>query len=162
MTGLQIQERLGKIVTDLQTTRKGFETGIGLRGANGALQVFPLSSDANGDVNNAQRNAIEAVLTDVMAAADGFEQQYAPVKAASESLRTALGAHTQMIEAARQARQDLTDALEVDAAYQTAKTDYDTARSDPAYIVAREDYKNLNVSENYNNLQDARGKYVAV
>ncbi|MBX7173927.1 MAG: hypothetical protein K1X72_23355 [Pyrinomonadaceae bacterium] len=47
------------------------------------------------------------------------------------------------------------------AAYTAKAAELKVIAESPAYIAARETYKNNNVSENYTELQDAKGAYVA-
>lgn len=160
MTGQDIQERLDAIVVDLQTLGKGQTTNVSLRGANNAVTNYPLSSDAGGVVNAAQLAAIQAVVDAMKPIADGYEAGLAPVSAASTALNTRKMTHTALFQAAANARNALTAALLADSQYQTANTALLTAQQDPVYVAARVAYKANNVSENFGNLQDAKGKYV--
>lgn len=162
MTGQEIQDKLDKIVADLQTTNKGFSTEIAFRQANGLLAVLPISADSAGIVDTAQLGAIQNVLNPIKAAADTYDTEYVSVKSASEAFSTARDAHQALIDQAKTARDNLSAALDADADYVNAKTAYDAAREAAAYIAARADYKDVNVSENYNNLSDARGNYVMI
>jgi hypothetical protein len=121
---------------------------------------LPLSSDAQGVVDAGQLAAIQAFLAPIIDAADDYETNYAPVSAASEAFRAAREVHQGLIDAAAAARTALNDALENDAAYQTAKQTLDGARGNQLYIDARQSYDNLNVSENFAALGQARGEYV--
>lgn len=160
MTGQDIQTRLDAIVTDLQTTQRGKSTQIAFRDSADALSIFPLSSDINGVVDAAQLAAIDNFLTNVKTFANDYEAAYTPVRTASTELSTARQPHQANLDAATSARQTANTALAEDATYQTALANYEAARNDAAFLNARNGYQNWNVSENYNNLQDARGNYV--
>ncbi len=159
MTGAEIQARLDALVLDLQTNGKGQSITVGLRNEDNVLADFPLSSDIDGVVNAGQLAAIQNAIDAIKPIADDYELEYGPVKDASEAFRTARGVHQALIDAASAARTALNDALEADVDYQAAKTAYDNARLDPDYVAARTAYKTNNVSENYGNLQEAKGKY---
>ena len=161
MTGQEIQDRLDAIVEDLQTDYKGQYTQIMMRGDDNTANIFSLSSDGAGNVNAIQLAAIQDFIDNLKPLADTYETEYAPVQAASETFRDARAEHQVLIDAASAARVALADALEADASYQTAKTAYDAAREDAGYVAARTAYRTNNVSENYGNLQEARGKYTA-
>jgi hypothetical protein len=159
MTGQDIQARLDAIVEDLQTFGKGQTTNIVLRGANNATTIYPLSSDA-GVVNAAQLAAIQAVVDTMKPIADSYEAGFAPVSVASTALSQAKVPHQNLFQAYGAARTALNTALEADNAYQAAKDSLESAQQNAAYIAARTAYKANNVSENFGNLQDAKGKYV--
>lgn len=159
MTGQEIQERLDALVADLQTIGKGQTINFFYRAPDGSPNTLPLSSDASGNVNAGQLALIQGEVDNMKTIADAYEQEYAPVKTASEAFRAAREAHRDLIDAASQARQALEDALVADQDYQTAKTAYEAARNDADYISARNAYKTANVSENYGNLGEAKGKY---
>lgn len=159
MTGQDFQDRLAAIVEDLQTRGKGRTVNIMFRGENNTPNILPLSSDANGVVNAAQLQAVQAVVTQLGATATAYDTAYAPVKNALEAFKTAQEPHQPLIDAATNARNALNDALTNDPAYQSAKTALDDARNDPNYIAVSETYKAQNVSENYSELSQARGKY---
>ena len=161
MTGQDIQDKLGQIVTDLQTTAKGKTAQIAFRQNGGNLAIFPLSSDVNGVVQVGQLEAIQDFLDDgIKDVADAFETASVPVKATSEAFRLQRATHQTAIDAASAAREALNAELEADDLYQDAKTDYEAASTNPVYISARNDYQSNFVSENYGNLSDARGTYI--
>ncbi len=161
MTGQDFQDRLDAIVADLQTTGKDKTVTLMFRQANGQPFVLQLSSDGAGVVDAGQLAAAQAFIDNLKPIANTLEAQSAPVQAASDAFKAAQTPHDAAIEAARVARVALSDTLAGDAAYQTAKADVDAARSAAAYIAAREAYSNNNVSENYSELQAAKGKYIA-
>ena len=160
MTGVDFTAKIEAIILDLQTTGKGKTVNFMFRNQNGTPNILPLSSDANGVVNVDQRDVVLNAITGLSDSADAYNTEYAPVQAASEAFKTAQTPHDALIEAARVARVALTDALAADPAYQTAKTALDNARLVPAYIAARDDYQARNVSENFSELSNAKGKYV--
>ncbi len=160
MTGQDFQNKLDALVADLQTKGKGQTVEVLLRGADNSTQVFPLSSTIGGEVNDGQLQAIQDFIGELMPHADAYETDIAPVKAALEVFKTAQEPHEALMTAATAARQNLNAALEADAGYQTAKTALDAARSNPVYVASSEAYKSNNVSENFGNLGDAKGKYV--
>ena len=161
MTGQDFQDKLDAIVLDLQTAGKGKVVKMAFRGADNDTFDMILSSDVNGVVDAAQLAAIQAQIDNLKPLADALETESAPVKAASEAFTTAREVHRNLIDAATDARVALSAALEADQGYQNAKTTYDTARQDPDYVAARTAYKSQNVSENFGNLSDSRGKYLA-
>lgn len=160
MTGQDFQDKLDSIVRDLQTNGKGQTVNILFRGAGNAPQILPLSSDANGVVNAGQLAAIQAFINPLKVIATDYTNARVPVDAALEAFKTAQEPHQALMDAATAARKALTDALDADAAYQTAKTALDTARLDPDYVGFSADYRDGNVSENYAELSSAKGKYV--
>lgn len=162
MTGQEIQDALDALVLDLQTDGKGKTIQVLLRAEDNTSGIFPISSDVGGVVNAAQLQAIQNFIDNMKPLADAYETAYQPVRVTSEAYRTARGVHQALIDAATAARNALSDALEADDAYQDAKSDYDAARTDPVYVQARSDYRLFNVSENYGNLSDAKGKYIGV
>lgn len=159
MTGQQIQNVINAIFTDLQTDFKGFKTEIMIRNEMDAATILPISSDAGGNLKTDEVDAIKRFFDGQKDNADAYAAAYAPVQNASQAFRDVRGVHQTLIDTATAAREALADALEADADYQTAKAAYDAARTDPAYVTARDFYRDHNVSENYGNLQDARGKY---
>jgi hypothetical protein len=160
MTGQDFQDRLDAIVADLQTRGKGQTVNIMFRESSNSPLILPLSSDANGVVNAVQLQAIQDFLSDVITNADDYETQRAPVSAALEAFKLAQAPHEALMTAATNARKTLSDALEADPAYQTAKQALDTARRAPAYVSAARDYEDFNVSENYAALGQAKGEYI--
>ena len=160
MTGQDIQDKLDEIVADLQTNGKGKTVEILLRAEDNTTIALPLSSDGAGVVDNNQLTAVQNFIDSLKPLADTYETELAPVKAASEIFRTAREVHQQLVDEASAARTALTDALDADQDYQDAKTAYDTARQDAGYIAARNSYKTFNISENFGNLSDAKGKYI--
>ncbi len=160
MTGQEIQDKLDGIVADLQTVGKGMTVQIGLRGSGNDLTEYPLSSDANGVINDSQLDPLQDAVDVIKPIADTYYAEFAVVKGFSDAFSDARAVHQVLIDAAASARSDLNDALEADAAYQTAKTNLDNARADVDYINARNAYKSENVSENYGNISEAKGKYV--
>lgn len=160
MTGQDIQDRLDTIVADLQTKGKGQSVNIMFRNPNNSPNILPLSSDAQGVVDAAQLAAIQAVVDGLIEPADDLTTYSAPVSAAGEAFKTASQPHEPLRVAAQDANAALKTALENDANYQAAKTALDTARSNQDYIDAQTSYKNLNVSENFAALGQARGEYV--
>lgn len=161
MTGQDFQDRLDSIIEDLQTDGKGQRVQIMLRGADNKQNIFELSSDSKGLVNVAELAAIQNFLDVLKPFADDFTMYFAPVQTASELFRQAREPHQNLFDAASLARTALNAALEADAAYQQAKTVYDAAREEPLYVQAREAYRARNISENFGNLAEAKGKYVA-
>ena len=81
------------------------------------------------------------------------------IRGLSETFRTRRAAHQNLIDAATAARIALQDALAADNDYQAADTALKAAQTDPDYVAARTAYQNNNVSENFGNLSEARGKY---
>ena len=160
MTGQDIQDRVDAIVQDLQTTYKGATVDIAVRYEDNVTGIRQLSSDVNGNINAGQLASLNAVLAEMKTYADGYDLEYADVSAASEAYREALKPHAALATAATAARKAYNDAIEADGAVQAAKLAYDNARLDVDYINARDLYRTYNVSENYGNLGDARGKYV--
>lgn len=160
MTGQDIQEKLDSIVEDLQTVGRGQTVIASLRGTNNQLREFPLSSDAGGVVDAAQLSNLQKFIDDLKPIADTYVMELAPVSAASEAFNVQRATHQVLIDAASAARVALNDALEADEVYQQLKTALDEARMDAEYIAAREAYRVNNVSENFGNLGDAKGKYV--
>ncbi len=160
MTGADFQAKLDGIVVDLQTAGKGQTVQFISRGTNNSSTVFPLSSTAGGVVDAAQLAAIQAFLDGLMPKADGYETERVPVTAALAVFKTERAGHQVLIDAASVSRTALNVALLADAAYQTAKTALDTARTSAAYVSAAANYKDLNISENFGNLGDSKGKYV--
>lgn len=160
MTGQEIQDKLDAIVEDLQGKFKGSSVQIAVRGEDDAMSLLPLSSDVNGVVNQAELDEVQAWVDDWKVYADSYSAAYDPVKTASENFKLARQVHQQLIDDASAARTALSNALEADGDYQAAKNALDNARSDPAYVNARESYQNFNVSENFGNLGDAKGKYI--
>ena len=160
MTGQEFEDKLNAIVADLQTVGKGKTVNMLFRNSNGSANVLPLSSDANGVVNEAQRLVIQNFITNLADSADSYNTAYAPVQTAAEAFKTASIPHQVLTDAASAARVTLQTALTADPAYQTAKTALDNARLVPAYIAARDDYQAQNVSENFSELSNAKGKYV--
>lgn len=161
MTGQDFQDNLDAIVLDLQTNGRGQTVNIMFRSANNQPNVLPLSSDSAGGVNPEQLGAVQSVVDGLKANADSFENTYAPVKGASAAYSAARVSHQTLIDDAKMSRDALTAALTADANYQSAKTAYDTAKNAPAYMAARDRYKATNVSENYAELTQAKGSYVA-
>lgn len=159
MTGADYQKALDGIVTDLQTKGRGKTVYIMFRSNTGAPNPLPISSGVDGVVNAAQLAAVQGFVDAMKPLADSFVTTSAPVKASSESFKTARENHEALIVAARNARVALNDALEADATYQTAKTSLDAAKSDPAFVAARNTYESENVSENFSALVKARGEY---
>lgn len=160
MTGQDFQDRVNALVVDLQTKGKGQVVQLLFRDEfNGAVPMN-LSSDANGVVNAAQLTAINDFLVGLKQVANSFATSSAPVSAANESFRTAQDAHQALIDNAKTSRDALSAALDADPAYQTAKTNLDAVRADATYISSSADYRSQNVSENYAELQAAKGKYI--
>ena len=161
MTGADLQDTFDAIVLDLQTTGKGKAVQVAFRYPNNETVSMPLSSDSSGVVNALQRAEIQGFIDGLKPIASTYESERAPVTAALETFNTARSAHQGLIDAASAARVALNTALEADAGYQTAKTALDAARADVNYIDAVEAYRANNVTENYGNLGDAKGKYLA-
>lgn len=159
MTGQDIQDRLDAIVEDLQTKGKGQTVQVMFRDGDNHPAVLPLSSDVNGVVDAAQLNDIQLFINDLKTFADDYEQRRAPVLVANEAYNTAREPHQALIDAASLARKNLSDALTADAQYQAAKTALETARQNADYITASNFYKTMHVSENYAELQSAKGNY---
>lgn len=161
MTGQDFQDKLDAIVADLQTTGKGKTVNILMRGTGNASQVFPLSSDIGGVITASELARIQNRIDELKPFADTYETERQPVSDALEVFNTERAGHQVLIDAASAAREALNTALEADADYQTAKTALDNARANANYISAVEAYRVNNVSENFGNLGDAKGKYVA-
>lgn len=159
MTGQDFRDKLDAIVADLQTAGKGQSVNVMFRGENGAPDVLPLSSDVNGVVNATQLQVIQDFIGDMGNYADAYTTAYAPVQDALRDFKTAQAPHEALMTAATNARKNLGDALTADAGYQAAKTALDDARADASYISARTNYANGNVSENFSELSNAKGKY---
>lgn len=159
MTGQDIQARLDAIVTDLQTTHKGKSVDILVRAEDNTSAIRTLSSDADGVVNAVQLAAIQDFIDNLKPVADTYEAEFAPVKVASETYRLARAEHQVLIDAAQAARIALQDALTADADYQAADTALKALQADVDYVNARSNYQMFNVSENFGNISDARGKY---
>lgn len=160
MTGQDIQDRLDALVADLQTKGKGQTVNVMFRNPNNSPNILPLSSDANGVVDAGQLAAIQAVVDGLIQPADDLTTFSAPVMQASEAFKTASQPHEPLRVAAQDANAALKTALENDANYQAARAALDTARANQDYIDAQTSYKNLNVSENFAALGQARGEYV--
>lgn len=160
MTGQDFQEKLDAIVTDLQTVGRGQTVTASLRGTNNQLREFPLSSDAGGVVNADQLTNLQKFIDDLKPVADTYVMELAPVSAASEAFNVQRATHQASIDAASAARVALQDELLADPQYQALQTALEEARSDAEYIQAREAYRVNNVSENFGNLGDAKGKYI--
>lgn len=163
MTGQDFQDKLNAIVLDLQTAGKGQTVNIAMRGLNGAVSVFPLSSSVGGVVSQAQLAAINGFLADnsILDAANSYADARPIIDAPLAAFKAALQPHTALSEAATLARKNFNDALAADASYQAAKTTLDNARTDADYISSVAAYKESYVSENFGNLSDAKGKYIA-
>lgn len=158
MRGQDFQDKLDALVADM-TGKPGIQTTIFFRFPGNSPNGYSLATDANGVVDAAQLAAIQAVVNDMKPIADAFDTESVPVKTASEAFKTAQAPHEPLIEAARVARVALNDALTADVDYQTAKTALDNARADVDYVAAADAYRNNNISENFGNLGDAKGKY---
>lgn len=160
MTSQEFEDKLNAIVSDLQTVGKGKTINIMFRNQDGTPNILPLSSDVNGVVNGVQLAAIQNFIVDLGDSADGYNTEYAPVQAALDAFKTASDPHEALTEAARVARVALQTALTADPAYQAAKLALDNARIVATFIAARGDYQARNVSENFSELSNAKGKYV--
>lgn len=160
MTGQDIQDRLDAIVADLQTKGKGQIVNIMFRNPNKSPNILPLSSDAQGVVNAAQLAAVQAFVDGLIEPADDLTTFSMPVSTASEAFKTASQPHEPLRVAAQDANAALKTALENDQNYQAAKTVLETARANQDYIDAQTSYKNLNVSENFSALGQAKSEYV--
>jgi hypothetical protein len=159
MTGQQLQDALDALVRDLQTTAKGRSVQIPIRDDDNNINVYTLSSDANGVVNAAQLTVLQEMVDSYKPVADAYETARAPVTALSEAFKTAQAPHEGLITAAKTARTNLETALEGDANYQAAKTALDNARSDPAYQAAIQAYKDNSIADFAAQLRLARGEY---
>lgn len=159
MSGQEFQDKIDAIVEDLQTRGRGQSVNIVLRNADNAPVVFTVSSNSTGVVDGTQLRNLEDFVSILMPLADGYEAARIPVEAALGTFKTAQIPHTALVTAATAARATLNTALEADATYQTAKTALTNARNLPAYISAVAQYKENNLSENFGNLGDAKGKY---
>lgn len=162
MTGQEFQDRVDALVVDLQTVGKGQTVNIMLRGLNNSSVVLPLSSNAQGVVNGTQMQLIQDYLDDFKLTADSYTTTFAPVQTAMDAFKTASAPHDALTETARVARVALSDALLADPTYQSAKTALDNARANPDYVSASFEYKRQNISENFAELSNAKGKYVVV
>lgn len=161
MTGQDFQDKLDAVVLDLQTAGKGQAVEILMRGTDNSSNVYPLSSDANGVVNAGQLSAIQAFINGLKPIADTYEQERAPVQTALEAFNARRATHQTAIDAASSARTALNTELTADATYQSLQTALESERAEPVYIAAVAAYRDNNVSENFGNLGDAKGKYVA-
>ena len=161
MTGQDFQDKLDALVEDLQIRGKGQSIDIVFRGGDNKTTAMKLSSDAQGVVSATELADIQSFINPLKAIADVYAIEYEPVQTALEAFKTAQTPHEALIAAASLARKNLADALEADANYHAKKTALETARNAPAYIDAREDYVANNVSENFGNLGDAKGKYAS-
>lgn len=161
MTGQEIQDRVDALVTDLQTKGKGQTVNVLFRNDANVPTVLPLSSSAQGVVVQAELDAINNFLSDVIPVADSYSTASVPVAAANEAFKLASQPHEQLRIAAQNANAALRDALAADANYQAAKTALDNARADADYVSAVSAYDSWNVAENYAALQQAKGEYVA-
>lgn len=159
MTGQDFQDKLDALVVDLQTKGKGQTVQYGYRDPDGALAVLQLSSDSAGVVNAGELAAIQAVVDGLKTAADDFTTNHAPVQTANDAYKAAQIPHQTLMDAAKVSRDALGAALEADPTYQAAKTAVVAARQNQSYINASGNYKSANVSENFGNLSDAKGKY---
>ncbi len=162
MTGQDFTDTIDALVVDLQTKGKGQTVNIALRGADNITNDFRLSSDVNGIVNDGELKTLRSAILDASVAADGYSVAIVPVQMASEAFKLAAAPFMPLADAASLARKNYNDAILADAPYQAAKTALDAARNDPAYVASLTAYRNLNVSENFGNLGDAKGKYVGV
>lgn len=161
MTGQDFQDRFDALLDDLQKAPADRAAHILFRSADGTPQVFPITK-AGQVINPAQVAAAQAFIDTLKPIADTYEAEFTPVRGLSETFRLARAVHQPLIDAAQTARIALQTALEADADYQAADTALRNAQTDPDYIVARTAYQNNNVSENFGNLSDARGKYTEV
>lgn len=159
MTGLQFQQRLAAIVTDLQTTQKGNGTNIMFRDNTNTLNTFPLTADETGAVNQAELTPIQNHVDSLADYADDFITASLPVKTATSGFKAAQSPHQNLINAVSNANAALASALASDPTYQAAKSALDAARRNVNYINAGIDMKNENVTENYNELLTARSAY---
>ena len=162
MTGQDLQDRLDAIIEDLQTKGKGQTVQIMFRDNTNSAFTMPLSSDANGVVNAAQLNQVQIAVDALKPFADEYEDRRGIYEPLLEAYQTARAVHQPLIDAYSAARTALQDAFENDVNYQNAKTALNDARLDPDYVAAVQAYKIENVSENYQELQAARGKYNVV
>lgn len=160
MTGQDFQDKLDAIVVDLQTKGKGQTVQILLRSADNSSNVFPLSSNQSGVVDIQQLQTVQTFINNMKPTADAYETERAPVSAAYESFKTASAPHQGLADAASLARKAYSDATAADPTFQAAKNALDSIRNDPDYIAAITSYADANVSENFGNLSDAKGKYV--
>lgn len=160
MTGQDFQDKLDAIVTDLQTTGKGQTVSIALRGADNSFTELLLSSSAGGVVVENQLDQIQSFIDAFKPVADNYEARREPVMAALDAFNVRRATHQAAIDAASAARATLNTALEADATYQGLKTALDTARADVDYVAAVSAYQADNISENFGNLGDAKGKYI--
>ena len=160
MTGQDFQDKLDAIVVDLQTVGKGQTIQVMFRQSDNSSLILPLSSTVGGVVNVAQLTAIQDEVDALKTVADAYTTEYAPVQAALETFNTERAGHQVLIDAASGARTALNTALQADVAYQTAKTALDAARADVGFIAAQAEYQGDNVSENYAELSNAKGKYL--
>lgn len=161
MTSQDFEDKISAIVTDLQTKGKGKTVNVLLRDVDNSAAILPLSSDPSGVVNVAQLTALQNFIRNFSAIADDYNFYHAPVLAANEAFKTAQIPHQGLIDAAAVSRNALQTALANDAAYQSAKTAVDNARNASAYTEVLDSYKQFNVSENFTELSQAKGAYVA-
>lgn len=159
MTGIEIQQRLEAIIVDLQTVGKGLGIVIVFRGSNNAALEFPLSSDNQGVINDTERENLQAFVDGLKLIADNYAFPNGLVQNSANALKAATLPHEALIEAARVAREAVNAVLAADSVYQAAKTQLDNDRADVDYITFGEQFRQNNVSENYAELANAKGKY---
>lgn len=159
MTGQDFQDKLDALVADMQTNGKGQTAQLLLRDSDNVASTFSISCESDGEVSAANVAAVQSFINPLKTIADTYESERAPVTTALEAFKTAQAPHQALMDAATAARIALQTALESDSDYQTAKTALDNARADAGYIAAVEAYRVNNVSENFGNLGDAKGKY---
>ncbi len=161
MTGTDIQQRFEAIIVDLQTVGKGLGIIIVFRNSNNAAQEFTLSSDNNGVTDDAERENLQTYIDEELKLpADDYNIALIPVTAASEALLIQQIPHQALIDAASAARIALQNALLAVEDYQQAKAVLEAARANPVFIEKRDVYIAKNVSENYAELANAKGKYI--
>jgi hypothetical protein len=163
MVGQDFQDRLDAIVTDLESASgTGKTVQVMFRDNNNQPLVMPLSSDVNGVVDATQLANLQMAVDGFKPVADAYDLESGDITTANDAFKIAQAVHQVLIDDAKTSRDALSAALEADLDYQAAKDAVDVARNDAAYVAARTSYIALNISENYLELQKAKGSYVVV
>ncbi len=159
MTGAEIQAALDGLVADMSGVPSK-TANISFRDSTNALSPYQITTNAQGVVNAQEVADVQSFIDGMKTAADAFQTEKTPVVSASEAFRVQRATHLTSINAAKAARTALDTELLSDSTYQTLKTSLDTAKSDAGYVAAVSAYNLNNVSENFSNLREAKGKYV--
>ncbi len=176
MTGQDIQDRFDDLIADLGLPENTDKTAvISFRNPDNTMTTFEIQN-VGGVVHAGQTAAVQDFIDDLKPVATTYEDERAPVTAALEAVATERAGHQALIDeldmrnatlrasaayiAAQTARTNLNTALAGDADYQTAVAALNAAKLDVNYVDALSDYRSKKVSENYDNLGDAKGNYV--